>query len=102
MVSRGTRRPDRAARRKPVAVEILGPILLDAQYGDARASTLKGESPATSPEAQTSLIEGKKLRRTRLKLERDGVEWVLTLDGETFNFTGWPSPTPAGCRSRTC
>ncbi len=79
---------------KPVAVEILGPILLDAQYGDARASTLKGESPATSPEAQTSLIEGKKLRRTRLKLERDGVEWVLTLDGETFNFTGLAIPNP--------
>lgn len=79
---------------KPVTVEILGPILLDAQYGDARASTLKGDSPATSPEAQTALIEGKKLRRTRLKLERDGVEWVLTIDGETFNFTGLAIPNP--------
>lgn len=79
---------------KPVVVEILGPILLDAQYGDARASALKGESPATSPEARTALIEGKKLRRTRLRLERDGVEWVVTLDGETFNFTGLAIPNP--------
>lgn len=77
-----------------VNVEILGPILLDAQYGDARASTLKGESPATSPEAHTALLEGKKLRRARLKLEREGVEWVLTLDGETFNITGLAIPNP--------
>ncbi|MCE5230611.1 hypothetical protein LLG95_13605 [bacterium] len=79
---------------KPVTVEIMGPILLDAQYGDARASTLKGESPATSPEAGTALIEGKKLRRARLKMERDGVEWVLTLDGETFNISGLAIPNP--------
>jgi hypothetical protein len=79
---------------KPVTVEILGPIQLDAQYGDARTSTLKGESPSTSPEARTALIEGKKLRRARLRIEREGVEWILTLDGETFNIGGLAIPNP--------
>lgn len=79
---------------KPVTVEILGPILLDAAYGDARAQTLKGDSPSTSPEARTALLEGKKLRRARVRLEREGVEWLVTIDGETFNISGLAIPNP--------
>ncbi len=77
-----------------VGIELLGPVLLDAQYGDARVSTLKGESPATSPEARTALLEGKKLRRARMRMEREGVEWVLTVDGETFAVSGLGVPNP--------
>ncbi len=79
---------------KPITVEILGPILLEAQYGDARASALKGDSPATSPEAQTALIEGKKLRRTRLTFKRESTEWSVTIDGETFSISGLSIPNP--------
>ena len=38
-------------------VEMMGPIVLDAQYGDARMTTLKGESPATAPEARAAFEE---------------------------------------------
>jgi hypothetical protein len=79
---------------KPVTVEILGPIMLDAQYGDARASTLKGDSPATSPEAGTALLEGKKLKKAKIKLVREDVEWIFTIDGETFNISGLAIPAP--------
>jgi hypothetical protein len=79
---------------KPVTVEILGPILLDAQYGDARLSTLKGDSPATAPEARTALLEGKKLKKTKLKLVHDDNEFVFTLDGENFNLSGLAVPNP--------
>lgn len=82
------------AKSKPISVEILGPILLDAQYGDARASLLKGESPATSPEARTALLEGKKLTKAKLKWAREDVEWIFTLDGETFNISGLNVPNP--------
>ena len=77
---------------KMAEVEIMGPIVLDAQYGDARMSTLKGESPATSPEAHASLLEGKKLKRAKLKFKRDDNEWIATLDGENFNLTGLAMP----------
>ena len=73
-------------------VEVLGPMLLDAHYGDARSTALKGESPNTAPEAATALLEGKKLARTRLKIECDGVDWIATIDGETFNITGLGLP----------
>lgn len=79
---------------KPITVEILGPILLDAQYGDARASALKGDSPATSPEARTALLEGKKLKKAKMKWVREDVEWVFTLDGENFNMSGLAVPNP--------
>ena len=81
-------------KAKPVTIEILGPILLDAQYGDARVSTLKGDSPATSPEARTALLEGKKLKKAKLKWTREDVEWVFTLDGENFNLSGLAVPNP--------
>lgn len=79
---------------KPITVEILAPILLDAQYGDARASMLKGESPATSPEARTALLEGKKLKKVKMKWAREDVEWTFTIDGENFNISGLGIPNP--------
>jgi len=81
-------------KSKPVTVELLGPILLDAQYGDARASMLKGESPATSPEARTALLEGKKLKKAKMKWTREDVEWIFTIDGENFNVSGLNVPNP--------
>lgn len=82
------------ARQGAVQIEMLGPILLEAQYGDARSSTLKGDSPATAPEARTALLEGKKLRKAKLKLSRDSAEWIVALDGETFHFAGLNIPNP--------
>jgi hypothetical protein len=79
---------------EPVQIEIMGPIVLEAQYGDARTGTLKGLSPATSPEARTALLEGKKLKRARIKWTRGDVEWTATLDGETFNVGGLAIPMP--------
>lgn len=81
-------------KQKPIQVEMMGPIMLEAAYGDARSSTLKGDSPATAPEAGTALLEGKKLRKTKLKLTRDSAEWMLALDGETFHFSGLNIPSP--------
>jgi len=81
-------------KAKPVSIEILGPILLDSQYGDARASLLKGDSPATSPEARTALLEGKKLKRAKMKWAREDAEWIFTIDGENFNISSLNVPNP--------
>lgn len=77
---------------RSVEVEMLGPIALDAHYGDARALALKGDSPATSPEATTALIQGKKLAKARIKLSREDVDWIATLDAQTFNISGLNVP----------
>lgn len=77
---------------KRCEIEIMGPILLDAHYGDARSTTLRGESPATAPEAATALMEGKKLKRARVKLSTDGVDFIATIDGDNFNVSGLNLP----------
>jgi hypothetical protein len=84
----------KVGRGNPIDIEILGPILLDAQYGDARASMLKGDSPATAPEAGTALLEGKKLKKAKMKWVREDVEWIFSMDGETFNISGLGIPNP--------
>jgi len=75
-------------------IAMLDPIELDAHYGDARSTTLKGQSPATSPEAATALRHGKKLLRTRLKLSSDGLDWIAAINGETFDISGLNLPRP--------
>jgi hypothetical protein len=73
-------------------VEIMGPIVLDAHYGDARSTALRGDSPATAPEAATALMEGKKLKRARIKFSSDGVDFVAAIDGDNFNMSGLNLP----------
>ncbi len=73
-------------------IELMGPILLEAEFGDARASALRGESPGTSPEATTALLQGKKLRRARFRLHAGEVDWVATLEAETLSFSGLNVP----------
>lgn len=73
-------------------VEILGPLTLDALYGDARSTVLRGESPATAPEAATALLQGKKLKKAQVKLSCDGVDWIAGIDAETFAFSGLNVP----------
>jgi hypothetical protein len=81
-------------RGRTCEIEMLDPIVLDAHFGDARSTALKGGSPATSPEARAALLEGKKLRRARIKLSSDGVDWIATLDGETMATSGLNLPRP--------
>ena len=80
------------AGAEAIEIEILGPIVLDASYGDARVTTLKGESPTTSPEARAALIEGKKLKRAKINFKQGDGEWTATLDGENFNLSGLNVP----------
>lgn len=75
-----------------IEIEILGPITLEAHWGDARAAVFKGEAPTQSPEAHTALLEGKKLRKAKFKFVRGDEEWITTLDGETFNISGLNVP----------
>lgn len=77
---------------RSVEVELMDSIMLDAHYGDAKSSVLRGESPGTSPEAAVALLEGKKLRRARFKLLGTDIDWTATIDGENFNLTGLKLP----------
>lgn len=77
---------------RQVEVENLGGLVLDANYGDARSTTLKGEAAGVAPEAGTALREGKKIKRAQFKFSTDGMDWTATLDGESFALTGLRIP----------
>lgn len=81
-------------RSRHCEIEFLGPLTLDAHFGDARTTALRGDSPSTSPEAAAALLEGKKVRRAGLKLSANGVDWIVTLDGENFSISSLNLPRP--------
>ncbi|MFC1601881.1 hypothetical protein ACFL34_05975, partial [Candidatus Sumerlaeota bacterium] len=78
-------------------LEILvqGPMLLEANLGDADQVQLKGEDPASAPEAAAALAENKQLRKCRLIVTLDGVEWPLALDAQTLAFSAIRIPAPS-------
>ena len=69
-------------------------LVLTSDYGDATASTFKGEAPTLSPEAATALAAGKKVKRARMILTYKDVEWPLTLNAETFDWGGLKIDVP--------
>ena len=73
-------------------IEFMQQLALESNYGDARSSVLRGDSPSTSPEAATALLEGKKIKRARMKVICDGNDWIGTMDGETLNVSGLQMP----------
>jgi len=73
-------------------VEFLQQLVLEANYGDAKSSVLRGDSPSTSPESAVALREGKKIKRARMKVICDGNDWVATIDGENLNVSGLQMP----------
>lgn len=80
------------SNRKTLEIELLDSMALDAGFGDAKSTVLRGDSPGTSPEAATALLQGKKVRRVRLKLSLDGIDWIATVDGETMHLHGLKLP----------
>ena len=80
---------------EPVEVRIAGPLVLESALGDAVQVQLKGDDPAAAPEAQAALLENKQLRKCKLYLQLDGVDWEATLDAKTFSLTGVRIPAPS-------
>lgn len=67
-------------------------ICLESEYGDVKKSTLKGDHPAISVEAKTSLSEGKQLAKARFEATIDNIEWKFTLDGKTLDLSSVQIP----------
>ena len=81
-------------RGHPCLVVFEKDLLLSGEAGQALASSLKGDSPATAPEAVAALLAGKKVKRARITLEVDATTWQLVLHGETFDWGGLKIDTP--------
>ncbi len=59
-------------------------LLFGGDDRDELEQTLRNGLPSKSPEATTALAEGKRLARARLTMANGEREWILVLDGRTF------------------
>lgn len=70
------------------------PMQLVADYGEATNLTLKGGTPLDGPEARIGFREGKKLAKTRLRLNYRNQTFTCTFNALNFSITGLKVPAP--------
>jgi len=71
-------------------------VLGNAEGGDVQTVVLRGEMPSASAEAREALGAGKKLKRAKIYLTLDGVQWSFALTGATLAISGLRVPSAAG------
>ena len=73
-------------------VALEGPLMFVMEGGGAHEARLRRGEPLLSVEAKASLMSGKKLRRARLVLAQNNVQWTADFDGQDFAFRGVKLP----------
>jgi hypothetical protein len=81
-------------KRGPVEVAFEKDLLLTSEAGESQNSAFKGDTPTLAPEAATALMAGKKVKRARIRLIVEGVNYELSLNGESFDWSGLKIDTP--------
>lgn len=71
-------------------------IILADEGGDAQTVVLRGDLPSASAEAREALASGKRLRRAKLYLTIEEVQWGCTIVGSTLAISGLSVPSAAG------
>lgn len=77
----------------PVEVVYDDRLVLEAYLAETERNTLKGGSPAYSPEAKVALQHGKRVSRAKLRVVKDGREWTFTFKAEGMDFTSVKIPS---------
>ena len=67
-------------------------MTLEAHLAESEQNRLSGGSPSDSPEAREALRRGKRVAKAKLKLVKDGREWVVTLTAATLGLSGIKIP----------
>lgn len=67
-------------------------LTLDAYLAETQRSDLRGGAPAYSPEAMTSLRQGKRPIKAKLRLIKEGREWGFVFKADTFDLGGIKIP----------
>lgn len=67
-------------------------LRLEAYMAETERNDFKGGVPAHSPEAKTALRHGKRVAKAKLRIIKEGREWLLTIKAESLEFTGVKIP----------
>lgn len=71
-----------------VTVMLTKTLTLECPVGESGKETITAESPVKLPEAMQAIQHGKLPRKTGMILVRDGQQFDLTLQAETFGISG--------------
>ena len=75
-----------------IAWAVEGPLLFAREGRGAHEILLRNGEPMLGAETRAALLDGKKLRRARLRFARGEEEWQVTLDADAFVFRGLRLP----------
>jgi hypothetical protein len=67
-------------------------LTLEAYMAETERSDLKGGAPAFSPEAKTALRHGKRVSKAKLRIVKEGREWLFTLKAENLDVASAKIP----------
>lgn len=67
-------------------------LTLEAYLAETERSDFKGGSPAFAPEAMTALRQGKRVSKTKLRIVKEGREWLFTYKAEGMDITSAKIP----------
>lgn len=67
-------------------------LTLEANLAEAERSRLTGGSPSFSPEAKEALRRGKRVAQAKLRLTKEGREWMLTVTARTLGISSLKIP----------
>jgi hypothetical protein len=70
------------------------PIQVVADYGEATNITMKGGTPLEGPEARISFREGKKIAKTRMRINYRNQTFTCGFNALNFSITGLKIPAP--------
>lgn len=76
-----------------VEVQFDDRLTLEAYLAETERNVFKGGSPASSPEAQTALREGKRPTRARLRVIKEGREWRFKYKAEGCDLSTLEIPS---------
>jgi len=95
-LSETTREPIRVPKIGECQIAMGQEIILCDEATDAQTVVLRGDMPSASAEAREALASGKRLRRAKIFLTVEGVQWACTIVGTTLAISGLRVPSPTG------
>lgn len=67
-------------------------LTLEAYLAETERSDFKGGTPAFAPEAKTALRQGKRVSKAKIRIVKEGREWLFTYKAEGMDITSAKIP----------
>lgn len=81
---------------EPFELWFESPVTMASDYGEATQIVLKGGTPLEGPEAQSAFLAGKKISRTKVRINLRNQTYSFNFNPLNFSISGLRLPAPPG------